>query len=518
VGDRIGQFEIKGVLGGGGMATVYRGEHVSGIGMDAAIKKLHPHLALDDQLRARLKVEAQALSRLNHPNIVQIFDYVDVDGDCALITELVEGATLRDVMTGFTEQPMPVSLTLGLFRQILEGVRHAHQQDCLHRDLKPGNIMVTSERLVKILDFGIASLIDTERVTRTGVALGTPVYMAPEQLSGAPDLDAQTDIYAIGVLLWEMLAGPSARPRGERGWRLDSKQVDGLAEHDVPAPLIQVVRRLVEEDRKHRYADCDQVFEALNDLVDQGCLDEDSQLVLSGRGPVTSGMRLPKVELNLSSATEPLVPITQTVVATTGYWAAASSKRGVLVAAVMSLLAIAFAVSLALGPGDVPATADSASEAQDPGSADRTARLNGQPVPAAQSQPPSRSIALSLRSEPPGATLSLDGEEMGNQVVTTMIEAVEKDYLLTAQLDGHRPGRTVCRINTRAVELGSFRCVVHLEKTPRAAPTSRTRRSQPTTGTAGKQAAPAPTKPKPEPDKETRPSATTEKPKIHKID
>lgn len=513
---QIGQFEIKGVLGGGGMATVYRGEHVSGIGMDAAIKKLHPHLALDDDLRARLKVEAQALSRLNHPNIVQIFDYVDVDGDCALVTELVEGATLRDLMTGFSEQPMPLSLALGLFRQILDGMRHAHQQDCLHRDLKPGNIMITSERLVKILDFGIASLIDTDRVTRTGVALGTPVYMAPEQLSGAQDLNAQTDIYALGIVLWEMLAGPSARPRGERGWRLTTEQVDQLAERDVPAPLVEVVHRLVEEDRSKRYTDCDQVFEALNDLLEQDCLDEDSRLVLSGRGPVTSGMQLPKIDLQPGSATEPLIPITQTVVATTGQRAAIAARRGSILAVLLLVAAVAAALWLLPSESEETSTVDSPTSVEESAPA-APSQEPGEPVaPPAQSAPPTRSIALTLQSEPAGAALSLDGEEMGNQVVTTMIAAVEKGYILTAQLDGYQPGKTMCRINARAIELGNFRCVVHLEQAARAAPEPRTRRPKSTSRPARKRTAPAPAKE--EPRQAPEPSAPVDKPKIHKID
>ena len=462
MGEQVGQFEITSVLGGGGMATVYRGEHVSGIGMDAAIKKLHPHLALDKKLRARLKVEAQALSRLKHPNIVQIFDYVDVEGDCALVTELVEGATLRDVLAEYVDEPMPVSLALGLFRQILDGVRHAHRHSCLHRDLKPGNIMITEERLVKLLDFGIASLIDTDRMTKTGVSLGTPVYMAPEQLAGVPDLDARADIYALGVILWEMLAGSSARRGGGQGWRLSLEHVDALIAAGVPGPLVDVVRGLVKQDREERYADCDRVAQELTALLDTDCLDEESRLVLGGLGPSTSAMRLPTVEVEPLLEVGSAEPVTQTVIAPRGLWSLIRASWGRILTTALILLAVAADLSQLLSDDDTeqeptPVTSATSTSAESPDT-----------LPVQDQAASDEGLSLYLASTPVGAALYLDGEAMGSESITTMVPAVEGELLLKAELPGYSSGKTLCRIDGAVLRQGHLRCIVRLEKRPQA--------------------------------------------------
>jgi serine/threonine-protein kinase len=113
---------------------------------------------------------------------------------------------------------------VALFRQIVDGVAHAHRQGCLHRDLKPANVMVTDDDVVKVVDFGIASLVGTDRRTEHGFVLGTPAYMAPEQQQSMRGLDARADIYAMGVVLWELLVQPRASPGG-RGWRLDDEDL-----------------------------------------------------------------------------------------------------------------------------------------------------------------------------------------------------------------------------------------------------------------------------------------------------
>jgi len=466
--EQVGQYEIKGVLGGGGMATVYRGEHVSGIGMTAAIKKLHPHLAEDDELRARLKIEAQALARLKHRNIVQLFDYVDADGACALVTELVEGRTLRAVMAEFTDWPMPTGLALLLFRQVLEGVGHAHRHACLHRDIKPGNIMVTADNQVKILDFGIANLIDTERLTSTGVAIGTPVYMAPEQLEGRHDLDQRADLYSLGMTLWEMLAGVGARPIGQRGWRLADEHLDALLDRQVPAPLVELVRKLVQEDREDRYMSCDEVLDALAAVVEGGGLDEESSLALAGVAGSASPDGLPTFEFEATAPGQRLGPIAQTVRSVTTPQGRARWGRGSLIATGLILLAVAVGLSQMFS---------------DAGSTE--GRIGGaEPEAAVAVAPAVRPISLLLQSDPAGAILSLDGEVLGNQGLTTTVPAIQKDYLLTASLDGFQPGSTVCRIGAIAIEAGSFRCTVPLQRLETEGPSagsteSRAARSQP---------------------------------------
>ena len=286
MGEVVGQYELKEVLGGGGMATVYRGVHVSGIGMQAAVKKLHPHLAIDSKLRKRLRVEAQALVRLHHPNIVRILDFVEENESCALIVELVDGRTLRAVMNDYDDAPMPIALALLLFRQVLVALAHAHKHDCLHRDIKPGNIMVDADNRVKVLDFGIASLVDQERLTQTGMSIGTPVYMAPEAiLDGMESLDARADVYALGVTFWEVLAGKGARPIGQRGWRLEPEMVDDLAGKGVPQAVIDVLRSMIALDVEERLASCEAVMRALNWAMEES----KSESVSGVRAPLPAG-------------------------------------------------------------------------------------------------------------------------------------------------------------------------------------------------------------------------------------
>ena len=502
MGERIGQYELKSVLGGGGMATVYRGEHVSGIGMVAAVKKLHPHLAVDEELRARLKVEAQALARLKHKNIVQIFDYVDLDGNCALVTELVEGRTLRSVMAEFTDWPMPLSMALRLFRQILEGVSHAHRHSCLHRDLKPGNIMVTNDNEVKVLDFGIANLIDTEAITRTGVSIGTPVYMAPEQLEGRRDLDQRADLYSLGMTFWEMLAGHGARPIGERGWRLGEEDVESLLAREVPSSVIAVVRRLVQVDREERYMSCEAVLEALSDIVEEGCLDEESRIALAGVAPATPSSELATFEFEATAPPGEAAPVNQTIIQQ-----AASSlsnlSKGTLFAAAVAIIAVGS--HLYQLPG-----AEGQLQELDPTQAEE---VSPAVAPIATPEPVTADLvdmlSLLLVSEPSGATLRLDGEELGNETLIKEVLPEERDYLLTAELSGYHDGSMLCRVGAEALAEGSLRCVVSLRAValPKPAPAS------PSTPIVRS------TESLPSVDEQTNPAdEVDEKPTIHKID
>ncbi len=488
------------------MATVYRGEHVSGIGMVAAVKKLHPHLAIDEELRARLKVEAQALARLKHKNIVQIFDYVDADGSCALVTELVEGRTLRAVMAEFSDWPMPLSMALRLFRQILEGVGHAHRHSCLHRDLKPGNIMVTSNNEVKVLDFGIANLIDTEAITRTGVSMGTPVYMAPEQLEGRRDLDQRTDLYSLGMTLWEMLAGHGARPIGERGWRLGDEHIEGLLGRDVPASLIQVVHRLVQVDRDERYMSCEEVLEALSDIVDEGVLDEESCLALAGVGPMTTGSEAPTFEFEATQQAQRRASTTQTVFRDPTVMSGCLSKGTALF-----VLLIGFGVAI----GSYQVFVGSGGGEGAPAQLDTTEGLDSlssegegwaQPQSEALAEPQDQ-VSLLLLSDPPGAKLRLDGEELGDGALIKKVPAEQQDYLLTGEMDGYHDGSILCRVDMEVLGSGSLRCAVPLVRIPssRPATTAPSPRAAPTPDTSAE-------------EEQAAPQLPDDKPTIHKID
>ena len=206
----IGSYRILGLLGQGGMGVVYRARHRSDPmavrqGGDVCIKKMHAQYATDEVYHARFEREAALGLKLDHPSIVKVHDLV-TDGDViALVMELVQGRSLSQLI-GKETGPIPWDRAWPMFKQLLEAVDHAHEHGIVHRDLKPENVMVTPEGQLKILDFGIAKTAGSG-ATKTGAGMGTADYMAPEQHTDAKNVDLGADIYALGMTLYEMLAG-----------------------------------------------------------------------------------------------------------------------------------------------------------------------------------------------------------------------------------------------------------------------------------------------------------------------
>ena len=200
-----GRYRIISKIASGAMGVVYRGERVQ-LGRPVAVKFLHPWIAAQKAFLGRFENEAKAMSRLAHPHCVSVIDF-GVDGSPYLVMDFVTGRTLRDVML---QGPVAVARTMKIAQQLLSGLAHAHAQGIVHRDLKPENLILTAEDgmedHLRILDFGLAKLRDGPAMT-AGLAVGTPSYMSPEQSGGPGDVDARSDLYAVGVLLFEILAG-----------------------------------------------------------------------------------------------------------------------------------------------------------------------------------------------------------------------------------------------------------------------------------------------------------------------
>ena len=217
-GSSFSTYQILSLLGSGGMGEVYRARD-SKLGRDVAIKVLPDDMAADRDRRTRFAREAHVLASLNHPNIAAVFGYEEVDGRCAIILELVEGVTLSDRLT---HGPLPVDEAVAMAIQITRALEAAHEKGIVHRDLKPANIRIRPDGTVKVLDFGIAKMLEgntdqaveqsptiTNEGTLAGVIIGTAAYMSPEQSRGTA-IDARTDIWAFGCVLFEMLTGRSA--------------------------------------------------------------------------------------------------------------------------------------------------------------------------------------------------------------------------------------------------------------------------------------------------------------------
>lgn len=202
---QLGRYEVLGELGHGAMGIVYKAKDPL-IDRVVAIKTINLGLALDEkeEYEGRFYQEAKAAGRLNHPNIVTIYD-VGKSGDVAYIAmEFLQGRELRDIMND--EGLLPVEQVLDVAAQVAQGLAYAHEHDIVHRDVKPSNIMVVRDGHVKITDFGIARMASSSVRTQTGMVLGSPKYMSPEQVMGKT-IDQRSDIFSLGVMLYEMLTG-----------------------------------------------------------------------------------------------------------------------------------------------------------------------------------------------------------------------------------------------------------------------------------------------------------------------
>jgi eukaryotic-like serine/threonine-protein kinase len=272
-GLRIGSYEVIAPLGAGGMGEVYRARDVR-LDRDVALKVLPTALALDAGRRARFDREARVLAALNHPNIATLYGIEQSAAGLVLVMELVEGDTLADWLKfrGRAAAGLPVGQALAIAEQVASALDAAHQHGIIHRDLKPANILVRSDGTVKVLDFGLAKVVDAGSTddqapgiaaTATdihgpGAGPGTPAYMSPEQARGE-HTDKRTDIWAFGCTLYELLAGRRPFP-GERGSDVMAKVLErdpdfAVLPSDIPAAIRRLLRRCLEKDPRDRLRD-----------------------------------------------------------------------------------------------------------------------------------------------------------------------------------------------------------------------------------------------------------------------
>src|SRR3954470_5928973 len=202
VGKTLGKYRIVEKIGRGGMGVVYRGVDET-LDRQVAIKAISPELVEEDLVR-RFRAEAVTLAKVNHPNIATVYELFREDDSLLMVMELVRGQTFEQLIerTG----ALPAERAIGLVRQVLDALGHAHRAGIVHRDLKPANLMLTDDGAVKVMDFGIARVSGTERMTSDGLMVGTPAYMAPEQVRGE-EVDGRTDLYAVGVILYRLVTG-----------------------------------------------------------------------------------------------------------------------------------------------------------------------------------------------------------------------------------------------------------------------------------------------------------------------
>ncbi len=292
IGQRLGQYEIVSLLGAGGMAYVYRARQTS-IKRDVAVKVIKADLTDTPEsamFLTRFEREAQAVASLSHPHILKIFDYGQESGRVYLVMELLTGGSLANLIR---QRPLTVLEVLRVLQQIGSALDYAHSRTIIHRDMKPQNVLLDEQGNAFLTDFGIAKLLSEANLTQSGIAMGTPAYMAPEQWQGQT-IDGRADIYALGIMCYEMLTGTPPYV-ADTPFALmhkhfyESPPTLNLSRPDLPTAFSDVIAKAVAKSPDDRFTTAAQMTAAF-------------ESAMSGRSP-----ERPIAAPSLSDQTEPLI-------------------------------------------------------------------------------------------------------------------------------------------------------------------------------------------------------------------
>lgn len=268
--EKLFNYDIIRILGEGGMSRVYLGKDPMS-NQNVAIKELLPNLAHSQDLRERFRREAQIMAKLDHPNIVKLLRYEETSTSFYLIMEYIDGIDLELHIKNVTG-PISEPRAIEIMSTLLDAFGYAHEKGVVHRDIKPANIIITRDGIVKVLDFGIAKIIDDESgsKTKTGTRIGTVAYMSPEQVNALADIDLRTDIYSLGVLLHQMITGTAPYDTSTSS---DFEVQTKIVKEPLPRAkgiypyasdhLQSLIDKATQKKRENRFQDCDQFKLAL---------------------------------------------------------------------------------------------------------------------------------------------------------------------------------------------------------------------------------------------------------------
>ncbi len=301
---RIGDYEILSELGAGGMGRVYKVRNTISDRIEA-MKILLPDLAGREELAARFLREIKLLASLNHPNIAQLRTAFTNDNQLVMIMEYVAGVSMSIHLSG---GPIAVTDTINYIDQVLNALSYAHQLNVIHRDIKPGNMMLTPQGVVKVMDFGIARSDTDLTLTLAGTSLGTVNYMSPEQVKGEPT-DARSDLYSVGICLYEMVTGKKPFTAGS-DYSIMTAQVNEAPrppielQPELPAALNQIILMAIDKDPSRRFQTATAFRNALNSVRDSRRLSPTAQVAAAISAPAASTASMSSLQYPVTSVSK----------------------------------------------------------------------------------------------------------------------------------------------------------------------------------------------------------------------
>jgi len=273
-GDLVGAYRVERQLGSGGMATVYLAHHEK-LDRNVALKVMHPNLLEDPNFKARFEREAKIIAKLDHPNIVPIYDFSEHEGQPYLVMKVVEGQTLKRRLRGGA---LPLDEIKRIMRAVADALDYAHRQGVLHRDIKPSNILIDENGTPYLTDFGLARIARTGETTLSAdMMLGTPYYVSPEQAQSDPNIDGRTDVYSLGVVLYELLVG-RVPFMGDTAYATVHDHIykepppPSTLNPDITPEVEAVVMRALAKNPAERYQTARELVEAFESALDESHL------------------------------------------------------------------------------------------------------------------------------------------------------------------------------------------------------------------------------------------------------
>jgi serine/threonine protein kinase len=292
IGEIIDHYRVLELVGRGAMGVVYKALDLT-LERPVALKVMSAEARNDPDFVERFRQEARLQAALNHPNVALLFDYFVHDGAPVAVMEFIDGESLEQLIR--RRGAIPPHESIPLFKQALRGVAAAHRAGIIHRDLKAANLMITTDGIVKVMDFGIAKRQSAMGATKASTSIGSPLYMAPEQILGRA-VDCRTDVYALGITLYQLLSGqPPFNPRGKTEYSVLNAHVNDLPEpptvhcRHIPQPLVDAVMRAVAKEPDARFQSADDFMRALPDAPAPTAvapqLDPSESVAMSQAGP-----------------------------------------------------------------------------------------------------------------------------------------------------------------------------------------------------------------------------------------